>query len=163
MWYYIEGENIYERQKQKKNSLNSRRRAADQLAFLPADIWNNLCILAKADGSDSSCRMTLPFRKWSPFGNLCAQSRPTKLLLHQKTGDHRKFASARVVATEKLHQEAAALQERVAQVRPEIQGLASKVKRLEEDCARKSRQLDKLAQTAKDKAAAAQEKKEMIP
>lgn len=67
-------------------------------------------------------------------------------------------ASARV-ATEKLRQEAAALQKRVAQFRSENQGLKSKVKRLEEDCARKSRQLDKLAQTAKDKAAAAQEQK----
>lgn len=67
-------------------------------------------------------------------------------------------ASARV-ATEKLRQEAAALQKRVAQFRSENQGLKSKVKRLEDDCARKSRQLDKLAQTAKDKAAAAQEQK----
>ncbi|XP_049273794.1 uncharacterized protein LOC119399752 isoform X2 [Rhipicephalus sanguineus] len=58
-------------------------------------------------------------------------------------------ASARV-ATEKLRQEAAALQKRVAQFRSENQGLKSKVKRLEDDCARKSRQLDKLAQTAKD-------------
>lgn len=67
-------------------------------------------------------------------------------------------ASARM-ATEKLRQEAAALQKRVAQFRLENQGLKSKVKRLEEDCARKSRQLDKLAQAAKDKVAAAQEQK----
>ncbi|XP_065312323.1 uncharacterized protein [Dermacentor albipictus] len=67
-------------------------------------------------------------------------------------------ASARM-ATEKLRQEAAALQKRVAQFRSENQGLKAKVKRLEEDCVRKSRQLDKLAQTAKDKVAAAQEQK----
>ncbi|XP_075558416.1 uncharacterized protein LOC142590294 [Dermacentor variabilis] len=67
-------------------------------------------------------------------------------------------ASARM-ATEKLRQEAAALQKRVAQFRSENQGLKAKVKRLEEDCVRKSRQLDKLTQTAKDKVAAAQEQK----
>lgn len=67
-------------------------------------------------------------------------------------------ASARM-ATEKLRQEAAALQKRVAQFRLENQGLKAKVKRLEEDCVRKSRQLDKLTQTAKDKVAAAQEQK----
>ncbi|XP_077490015.1 uncharacterized protein LOC144100955 isoform X2 [Amblyomma americanum] len=67
-------------------------------------------------------------------------------------------ASARM-STEKLRQEAAALQKRVAQFRAENQGLKAKVKHLEEDCARKSRQLDKLTQAAKDKAAAAQEQK----
>lgn len=51
------------------------------------------------------------------------------------------------------------LAQRVAQFRSENQGLKTKVKRLEEDCLRKSRQLDKLSLLAKEKTAAVQEKK----
>lgn len=67
-------------------------------------------------------------------------------------------ASARM-ATEKLRQEAAALQKRVAQFRAENQSFKAKIKRLEDECGRKTRQLEKLTQTAKDKMAAAQEQR----
>lgn len=67
-------------------------------------------------------------------------------------------SSARM-ATEKLRQEAAALQKRVAQFRAENQGFKAKIKRLEEECARKTRQLEKLTQVSKDKMAAAQEQR----
>ncbi|KAH9365261.1 hypothetical protein HPB48_015937 [Haemaphysalis longicornis] len=54
-------------------------------------------------------------------------------------------ASARMAA-EKLRQEAAALQK----FRAENQGFKAKIKRLEEECARKTRQLEKLTQVSKE-------------
>ncbi|CAN8003010.1 unnamed protein product [Ixodes hexagonus] len=62
-------------------------------------------------------------------------------------------------STEKLRQEAAALQKKVAQFRVENQSLKTKVKRLEEECLRKTRQVDKLTMLSKEKSAVAQDKK----
>ncbi|CAN8008057.1 unnamed protein product [Ixodes pacificus] len=62
-------------------------------------------------------------------------------------------------STEKLRQEAAALQKKVAQFRVENQSLKTKVKRLEEECLRKTRQVDKLTLLSKEKTAVAQDKK----
>ncbi|CAN8015241.1 unnamed protein product, partial [Ixodes persulcatus] len=76
-------------------------------------------------------------------------------------------ASARVttdelrqeVTTEKLRQEAAPFKKKVVQFRVENQSLKTKVKRLEEECLRKTRQVDKLTLLSKEKTAVAQDKK----